>query len=81
MIMVAAPKQSPTTEAEVEVAATVLADININMMPSSKIGNHADDDNFSVVSVHAKPSNSLMVDDWRNDLDDKLLRNEMTMNM
>ena len=79
MIMVAAPKQSPTTEAEVEVAATVLADIN--MMPSSKIGNHADEYNFSVVSVRAKPSNSLMVDDWRNDLDDKLLRNEMTMNM
>lgn len=80
MIMVAAPKQPPTTEAEVEVAATVLADINI-MMPSSKIGNYPDEDYSSVVSVHANPSTSLVVDDWRNDLDDKLLRNEMTMNM
>jgi hypothetical protein len=77
--MGAAPKQSPTTEAEVDVAATVLADMN--MMPSLKIGNHADEDNSSVVSVRANPSTSLVVDDWRNDLDDKLLRNEMTMNM
>ena len=79
MIMVAAPKQPPATEAEVDVAATVLADIN--MMPSSKIGKDTDEDNSSVVSVRANPSTSLVVDDWRNDLDDKLLRNEMTMNM
>eukprot|EP00984_Skeletonema_dohrnii_P010247 scaffold3998_cov153-Skeletonema_dohrnii-CCMP3373.AAC.14 len=51
------------------------------MMPSSKIGNYPDEDYSSVVSVHANPSTSLVVDDWRNDLDDKLLRNEMTMNI